>query len=79
MLSLAISSCIELAHGVLSFPLLLYAMPNIYFQQSIQSCLMVLLAVFLIILYLQRIQCIRTSRDNVIVPSYSYELSRDTS
>lgn len=44
---------------------------------------MVLLAVFLKILYLQRMHCIRTSRDNVSTSrdnvSYSYELSRDIS
>lgn len=82
MLCLAISNCIELTGGVLSFPLL-YSVPNIYFQHSIQSYLVVLLAVFLKILYLQRMQCIRASRDNVSTSrdnvGYSCELSRDTS
>lgn len=83
MLYLASSNSIELTGRVLSFSPLLYSMPNIYFQQSTQSCLMALLAVFLKILYLQRKKCIRASRDNISTSrdnvSCSYELSRDTS
>jgi len=59
----------------LSF-IFLCLMPNISFQQSVQNCLMILFAVSLIIFYLQRMQCISTSRYNV---RYSSELSRDTS